>query len=117
MKVNSTTISPADVKVIRWRGSQHPTFQTITNLMQAEGLRPYAWALGPNTRQAVRSHAHGKVLYCIEGVVEMILPDLNQRIILRPGDRMDIPRGIRYAAMIGPNGVRSVEGEQKTLLS
>lgn len=106
-----------EVKIVRWRGGQHPTFQTISRLMEKEGLRPYSWWMGPSTRHAVRSHGYNKVLYCIEGAIEVILPDINQRVVLRPGDRIDLPRGVRYALYVGATGARCAEGEIPTLLS
>jgi quercetin dioxygenase-like cupin family protein len=98
-----------DVRVIRWRGGQHPTYQAITQKIQQEGMRPYTWSNGPNFRYAARSHGYGKVLYCVEGSVEVFLPDLNQTIVLKPGDRMELPRGVRHAAIIGPKGAQCVE--------
>ncbi len=98
-----------EVKLIRWRGAHHPTFQAITRQMEQEGLRPYAWTNGPNFRVAARSHGYAKVMYCVEGSVELYLPDGNQTFVLRPGDRIEVPPGVRHAAIVGPQGVRCVE--------
>jgi len=98
-----------NIKVIRWRGGQHPTYQTITQKMQQEGLRPYTWTNGPNCRDTVRSHGYNKVLYCVEGMLEVVLPDVNQTVVLRPGDRMELPRGVRHATIVGPRGAQCVE--------
>ncbi|HVO44434.1 MAG TPA: hypothetical protein VMT34_17535, partial [Aggregatilineales bacterium] len=95
-----------EIKVIRWRGSQHPTQQAIITRMQDEGLRPYSWTNGPNFRYAIRSHGYDKVIYCADGVVEVNLPDYNQRVTLRPGDRIDLPRGVRHGTVVGPNGAQ-----------
>src|SRR5438067_258724 len=98
-----------DIKIIRWRGGQHPTHQAITQKLQQEGLRPYTWKNGPNYRDAVRSHGYSKILYCVEGSIEIVLPDVNQTVLLRPGDRMELPRGVRHATIIGPQGAQCVE--------
>ncbi len=103
----------ADIRIIRWRGGQHPTYQTITRRMQEEGLRPYAWSNGPNFRYTARSHGYSKVLYCVEGSLEVILPDANQSVVLRPGDRMELPRGVRHAAIVGPSGAQCVESAKQ----
>ncbi len=110
-KSNTREIANAisDIRVIRWRGGQHPTYQTITQKMHEEGLRPYAWSNGPNFRYTVRSHGYCKVLYCVEGSLEVILPDVNQSVMLRPGDRMELPRGVRHATIVGPRGAQCVE--------
>jgi mannose-6-phosphate isomerase-like protein (cupin superfamily) len=102
-----------DVKIVRWHGGQHPTYRTITQKMEQEGLRPYAWSNGPNFRYTARSHGYSKVLYCVEGSIEVVLPDANQSVVLRPGDRMELPRGVRHAAIIGPRGAQCVESPKQ----
>ncbi len=97
------------LKVTRWHGGQHPTFQTITLRMEQEGLRPYRWSNGPNYRYAPRSHGYDKVLYCVQGSVEVILPDEGEHLLLRSGDRLELAHGVRYAQIVGPEGVSCVE--------
>jgi quercetin dioxygenase-like cupin family protein len=77
--------------------------------MQKDGLRPYMWENMPNHRYAVRSHGYHKVVYVIEGTLEITLPDSNQRVSLRAGDRIDIPAGVRYGAIVGSGGAKCVE--------
>lgn len=97
------------VRVTRWTGGQHPTMSTITRMMKAQGLRPYMWTNAPNHRYAVRSHGYDKVLYVVEGALELVLPDSNQRTRLRPGDRADIPAGTRHGTIVSSSGVMCVE--------
>jgi quercetin dioxygenase-like cupin family protein len=104
MNINQTS-----VRITRWHGSQHPTFSIITRQMKKEGLRPYMWVNMPNHRYAVRSHGYDKVLYVIEGMIEVTLPDMNQRMILRAGDRIDVPSGVRHGTIVGINGAKCVE--------
>jgi quercetin dioxygenase-like cupin family protein len=103
------SIKQASVRYTRWSGGQHPTFSTITREMQKEGLRPYMWVNAPNHRYAVRTHGYDKVLYVIEGSIEITLPDNNQRMSLRVGDRIDIPAGVRHGTNVGMNGAKCVE--------
>lgn len=102
------TVQP--VKVVRWHGGQHPTLDNITRLMKDEGLRPYMWVNTPNFRYPVRSHGYDKTLYCVQGSLEITVPQAKQRLTLRAGDRVDMPRGVRYSAIIGPSGAQCVEG-------
>lgn len=99
----------AAVRIIRWTGGQHPTLSSITRQLQKEGLRPYAWENTPNYRYAVRSHGYQRIVYVVEGMIEITLPDSNQRVKLRAGDRVEIPPTIRHGAIIGPNGAKCVE--------
>ncbi len=97
------------VRVVRWTGGQHPTSSLITRQMQREGLRPYAWENKPNHRYAIRSHGYSKVMYVIEGVIEITLADSNERVKLRAGDRIEIPAGTRHSTIIGSSGAKCVE--------
>jgi len=101
------------VKIVRWRGGQHPTFEAIAAQMAQEGLRPYTSSHGPNSRFGACSYSTGKVLYCAEGSVEIVLPDLNQTTLLRPGDRLEMPRGVRYSAIVGARGASCIESQKQ----
>lgn len=106
-------LKQATVQVVRWQGNQHPTLSNITRLMQKEGLRPYMWMNMPNHRYAVRSHGYAKVLYVIDGTLEIILPDSNQRSTLRAGDRVEIPAGVRHGTNVGSSGAKCVEAARR----
>jgi mannose-6-phosphate isomerase-like protein (cupin superfamily) len=104
----------ATVTVTRWQGSQHPTKATIVRMMKEQQLRPYMWNNTPNHRYAVRSHNYDKVLYVLNGVVEVTLPDSNQRVKLRTGDRIDIPASVRHGMQVGHTGAECVEAARRT---
>ncbi len=97
------------VSVRRWEGGQHPTLNVITRMMESEGLRPYMWMNNPNHRYGVRSHGYAKVLYVVDGVLEIVLPETNEQIRLRGGDRVEIPAGVRHGTIVGNTGARCVE--------
>src|SRR5260370_9961520 len=97
-----------EIKLTRWHGAQHPTLQVITRQMEQEGLRPYAWSNGPNFRIAARSHGSTKIMYCLEGSLELLFPDINQSIVLLPGDRLELPRGLPHPPMTAPPGTASL---------
>lgn len=97
------------VRVVRWTGGTNPSLPAITRLMQNDGLRPYMWMNMPNHRYGVRSHGYDKVLYVIDGTLEITLPDINQRVVLRSGDRVEIPSGVRHGTIVGKAGAKCVE--------
>jgi mannose-6-phosphate isomerase-like protein (cupin superfamily) len=103
------TIVQKDVKITRWRGSEHPTFSNITRQMKKEGLRPYMWTNMANQRYGVRSHGYDKVLYVVDGSIEVSFPDLGQQLVMRPGDRVDVPAGVRHGTIVGNKGACCVE--------
>ncbi|MBN1679191.1 MAG: cupin [Anaerolineae bacterium] len=98
------------VSVTRWHGGQHPTLDNITRQMRVESLRPYVWSNTANYRYPVRSHGYDKTLYCVQGSLEVTFPKTKKRVVLRSGDRLDLPRGIRYSIIVGSTGAQCVEG-------
>lgn len=78
--------------------------------MRDENLCPYVWNSPPNFRYPVRSHGYDKTLYCVQGTIEIGLAHSRERVLLRAGDRVDLPRGSRYSVIVGPEGARCVEG-------
>ena len=67
------------------------------------------WENTPNRRYGVRSHGYDKVLYVIDGTLEITLPDSNQSIMLRAGDRVQIPAGVRHGTNVGKSGSQCLE--------
>ncbi len=98
-----------EVRVTRWNGGQNPTLSAITRLLQKEGLRPYVWENSPNYRYPIRSHGFNKVVYVVEGSLEVTFPDSRQSVRLRAGDRIDIPAGIHHSVTISHGGAKCVE--------
>jgi mannose-6-phosphate isomerase-like protein (cupin superfamily) len=107
-------IQQSAVRVIRWTGGQHPTLSSITRQMQKEGYLPYFWENGPNYRYPPRTHGYHKVMYVVEGTLELSFPDSNEKIRLRAGDRVELPAGIRHAANAGTTGVKCVEAATRS---
>jgi len=97
------------VVVSRWSGSKHPTLSNITRLMQQDGLRPYKWETRPNQRYAVRTHGYAKILFLVSGTLELQLPDSNQRVKMRSGDRIEIPARVRHGSVTGSQGAVCME--------
>lgn len=103
------SIRQTQVSINRWQGSLNPTMANVLQIMKQEGLRPYTWQNSPNFRYGVRTHNYNKVLYVLDGTIEIHLPDSNQRAVLRSGDRIDIPAGVRHATIVGRAGAKCVE--------
>ncbi len=99
----------AAVKVSRWTGGKHPTLSNITRIMRQDGLRPYKWETQPNQRYAVRTHGYTKVLFLVSGMMEVNLPDSNERVKLRSGDRVEIPARTRHGSVTGSSGAVCLE--------
>lgn len=100
-------------QITAWKGSQHPTSSTVTKLLKAEKIIPYEWEQTPNHRFSVRSHNTHKLIYVIDGTLEISFPDQNMVMTLRVGDRVDILPNTRYGVTVGKSGVKCIEASIK----
>jgi quercetin dioxygenase-like cupin family protein len=78
--------------------------------MENEGMRSYRWSNNPGDTYAAHEHDYHKVIFVIRGSITFILPDTGEEAALHPGDRLDLPAGVRHEARVGPQGVVCIEG-------
>lgn len=103
------------MRVIRWTGEHQPRENELREIMQQEGLQPYAWSNGSGDTYAVHSHTYEKVLYCARGSIRFILPDFpgeTQNVDLEPGDCLILPASVRHSAEVGSRGVTCLEASR-----
>lgn len=96
-----------------WESANAPTEDEIRGMMTGEGLQPESWSAGDGFRFAVHEHDYHKVVYCVEGSIWFTFPDDPDNVIeLEPGDRLDLPAGIRHGALTGMEGVVCLEARK-----
>jgi hypothetical protein len=99
-------------QVTPWADSASPTQSTLWQLMTDEGLSPYSWSNGPHDVYSAHSHSYDKVIYVVQGSITFGLPELEQKLILKAGDRLDLPAYIVHDAIVGPQGVVCLEAHK-----
>ena len=99
-------------RVTPWSGSAPPTQSTLWQLITDEGLSPYSWSNGPHDIYAAHSHSYDKVIYVVRGSITFGLPQLEEKLTLNPGDRLDLPANIVHDAIVGPQGVVCLEAHK-----
>ncbi len=81
--------------------------------LEAEAERCYSWSNGPGDIYAAHTHPYTKILYCLEGAIDFVLPE---RVLhLAAGDRMELPAGTLHSARVGPDGCVCIEGRRRTM--
>ena len=50
------------------------------------------------------------MIYVVRGSITSLLPQTNESLETRAGDRIELPRGTVHAAHVGPHGVTCLEG-------
>lgn len=100
------------VTVLHWLRENKPSEAAIRSVLAEEGLRPYTWSNGPHDVYGVHDHSYHKVIYVVEGSITFLLPDLGQRLLLKQGDRLELPGGTKHGAEVGPQGVVCLEAHR-----
>lgn len=96
----------------KWPESQPSTESAIRRIFVAEGLQPYRWSNASHNVYAAHTHSYHKFIYCVEGSITFGLPDTGEKILLRPGDRLELPPGLVHDAVVGPEGVVCLEAHR-----
>ena len=99
-------------QVTPWAGSAPPAQSTLWQLMTDEGLSPYSWSNGPHDVYSAHSHSYDKVIYVVQGSITFGLPELEQKLTLKAGDRLDLPANVVHDALVGPQGVVCLEAHK-----
>jgi len=96
-------------RVTPWSDSALPTQSTLWRLMTDEGLSPYSWSNGPHDIYSAHSHSYDKLIYVVQGSITFGLPELEEKLTLQAGDRLDLPANIVHNAHVGAQGVICLE--------
>lgn len=97
------------IHVEKWPHSYQPTEQELRDLMMAENLEPYTWSNQPLDVYAAHEHDYHKVIYVVTGSIIYGFPIEAEPTLLRAGDRLDLPAGVRHNAAVGAEGVFCLE--------
>ncbi len=98
------------LKVVRWARPTPPTSSELQANFIREGLCPYDWSNAPGDTYTPHVHEYDKVIVVMHGSITWWLPETNETIETRAGDRVELPRGTWHAAEVGPEGVVCLEG-------
>ena len=98
--------------VTPWTDPAVPNQSALWQLMTDEGLNPYLWSNGPFDTYSAHSHSYNKVIYVVQGSITFGLPELGKQLVLKAGDRLDLPAGIVHDAHVGAEGVLCLEAHK-----
>jgi len=99
-------------QVSPWPFPEPPSEAVLRRMLEAEGLRYYAWGNGSGDTYPAHTHAYAKVIYVVRGSITFGLPQTGQQLTLRAGDRLDLPAGVVHNAVVGAEGVACLEAHR-----
>ncbi len=100
------------------------TAAALWEQLTQEGLQPEQWSNAPGAVYRVHEHPYQKVLYVVDGSITVILArsglgharragkSTERQIVMRPGDRLELPAQTPHRAVVGPNGVVCLEAHR-----
>jgi len=100
------------IHVRRWQEAHTPTEQELRQRLLDEGLHPSRWSNDPGDVYSAHTHAFHKVVYVVSGSITFGFPVEGEPTTLRPGDRLELPAGIKHNAVAGPEGVVCLEAHR-----
>ena len=92
-----------------WANTVPPTESKLIKLCAEESLSPYQWSNGPHDAYSAHKHSYDKVIYVVRGSITFGLPEEGRKILLKAGDRLDLPANTVHDAVVGPQGVVCLE--------
>lgn len=95
-----------------WNGPGPPEEEAVLRRLAEEGLRGYRWSNGPGETYSPHTHTYHKVVYVVRGSIAFGIPETGGSILMRPGDRLDLPPGVVHDAVVGPEGVVCLEAQR-----
>jgi quercetin dioxygenase-like cupin family protein len=85
---------------------------SVEQKLRAEADHCYQWSNGPGAVYTVHDHPYRKILYVAQGSITFTPPG-TPAIVMKPGDRLDLPVGTPHGAVVGSEGVTCWEGQAK----
>jgi quercetin dioxygenase-like cupin family protein len=98
-----------ELKITPWNKDETPTEEELRNQLVKQELKVYHWSSPPEGVFASHTHGYHKVLLILKGSIKFDLPTRHKSFNLSPGDRLDLPAGIRHSAVAGEQGVACLE--------
>jgi quercetin dioxygenase-like cupin family protein len=83
---------------------------SVEQRLRAEADHCYQWSNGPGAVYPVHDHPYRKILYVAQGSITFE-PAGRPAIVMRPGDRLELPAGTPHGAVVGAEGVTCWEGQ------
>lgn len=70
----------------------------------------FIWRDGPNVTYTDHAHPFSTCHVILDGEMTVVTEDVGK--ILKPGDRMDVPRGVLHSSKMGNTGCRYIIAEK-----
>ena len=98
-----------ELKITPWIEETPPTEEELRNSLIEQELVVFDWSGSPQGILDGHTHGYHKVLLVVSGSIKFEFPTRHKSLNLNPGDRLDLPAGVRHNAVVGADGVKCLE--------
>lgn len=95
---------------IAWSDHTPPTELVLRARLANEGFAVMTWSDPPGRTYAPHGHDHHESLWCVRGSITFHVG--GRDYVLKPGDRLMLPRETVHAATVGSDGATYLIGEK-----
>lgn len=81
--------------ITRWQAPIPPSQEQIRHILTSEGLEPQCETISKDQRQIEKKHPFGEIRIVAKG--ELLLTVGGTQLLLRSGDRIDIPANTKHS--------------------
>lgn len=98
-----------ELRAVPWTSEKPATEEELRETLVNQQLKIFHWSNDPDDVYPGHTHGYHKVIYVVRGSINFDFPVRHQSFTLRPGDRLEVPAGMRHSAAVGPEGVTCLE--------
>ncbi|MCB9079891.1 MAG: AraC family ligand binding domain-containing protein [Anaerolineaceae bacterium] len=98
-----------ELKITPWIKEEAATADELLEQMDDYDSKVYRWSSPADYVFAGHTHGFHKLLYVVEGSIKFDFPTRHKSVTLNPGDRLELPAGVRHSAVVGASGVECLE--------
>lgn len=81
--------------ISRWQASSSPSLEQLRKILQTEGHDPKVETFLKNQKMIEKKHPFGEIRIVVEG--ELFLNVSGTQLLLRAGDRIEIPANTKHS--------------------
>jgi hypothetical protein len=100
------------VKIIKNYEDGSPEENSIISILESEEFSTEVWSADAGTNKDPQALDYNRSMVVVSGMIRITLPESVEEFAdLMAGDRIDIPANTAHGILVGPAGVRVVEGK------
>lgn len=97
----------------RWTWEKTLSEAVLLRNLEMQGFNASRWIKDAGYKFPPRRNNHDSVFLVVRGSITYRIPQTNDEFALHPGDRLELPAGFAYDAIVGSDGVLCLEGQSR----